>query len=130
MLSPRLGSGLGISESLFHQFLVERAHRFAPWPQQSTDLDTIQVDYDVSPNDLVNGTDYPFNNINEFIDYQHALAYWASATIEQIDQQPGLSGYYLTLYQAMATQWAKHARDLQNYLPGPQVLRNGPYFDV
>ena len=90
---------------------------FAPFPQQATDIDTIKIDYDVQANDLVNPTDYPYNAINELQDYQHALAYWAAAVIEQIDQQPGLSGYYLQLYGAVSKTMWTHCRDLRNYLP-------------
>jgi hypothetical protein len=90
---------------------------FAPWPQQSTDTDTIKIDYDVQANDLVNGTDYPYNGINELQDYQHALAYWAAATIEQLDQQPGLAGYYLQIYGAVSKQMQIKCRDLTNYRP-------------
>lgn len=90
---------------------------FAPWPQQSTDTDTIKIDYDVQANELVNGSDLPYNAINELTDYQHALAYWASATIEQLDQQPALAGYYFTIFQAVSSQMVKKCRDLTNYRP-------------
>lgn len=90
---------------------------FAPWPQQSTDTDTIKVDYDVQGNDLVNPTDFPYNAVNELQDYQHALAYWAAAIIEQIDQQPQRSQPYLTLYAAVGVQMKAKCRDLTNYKP-------------
>jgi hypothetical protein len=90
---------------------------FAPFPQQSTDTDTIKVDYDVQANDLVNGGDYPFNGINEFQDYQHALAYWAASVIEQLDQQPALSGAYMAVYENVAKVMATRCRDLKNYMP-------------
>lgn len=90
---------------------------FAPWPQQSTDIDTIKVDYDVQANDLVNAGDYPYNSVNELQDYQHALAYWAAAMIEQIDQQPQRAQAYLTFYAAMGTQMKVKCRDLTNYKP-------------
>ncbi len=90
---------------------------FAPWPQQSTDTDTIKVDYDVQANELVNAGDYPYNGVNELQDYQHALAYWASATIEQVDQQPQRAQYYLTLYAAVGSQMKAKCRDLTNYRP-------------
>jgi hypothetical protein len=90
---------------------------FAPWPAASTDTDIIKVDFDVSANDLVAPTDVPFNGINELQDYQHILAYWAASTIEQIDQQPGRAGYYLTLFQAVGGQFSKKCRDLTNYRP-------------
>jgi hypothetical protein len=90
---------------------------FAPFPQQSTDTDTIKVDYDVQANDLVNPTDYPYNGVNELQDYQHALAYWTAATIEQIDQQPTLAGYYFQLFGMVAKQMQIKCRDLTNYKP-------------
>jgi hypothetical protein len=91
---------------------------FAPFPQQSTDTDTIKVDYDVQANDLVNPTDYPYNSVNELQDYQHALSYWSAAVIEQIDQQPGLSQYYIGLFQAVGKQMMMKCRDLKNYMSG------------
>lgn len=90
---------------------------FAPFPQQSTDTDTIKVDYDVQGNDLVNPTDYPYNGVNELQDYQHALAYWTAAMIEQVDQQPQRAQAYLTFYAAMGTQMKVKCRDLTNYKP-------------
>lgn len=90
---------------------------FAPFPQQSTDTDTIKVDYDVQANDLVNPTDYPYNAVNELQDYQHALAYWTASTIEQVDQQPQRAQFYLTLYAAVGSQMKAKCRDLTNYRP-------------
>lgn len=90
---------------------------FSPWPAQSTDTDTIKVDYDVQAAELVNPTDYPYNGVNELTDYQHALAYWAAAIIEQVDQQPQRSQPYLTLYAAVGVQMKMKCRDLTNYKP-------------
>lgn len=90
---------------------------FAPFPQTATDTDTIKVDYDVQANDLVNAADYPYNAVNELQDYQHALAYWAAAMIEQVDQQPGRAQAYLTFYAAMGAQMKMKCRDLTNYKP-------------
>lgn len=91
---------------------------FAPWPAQATDTDTIKVDYDVQANDLSSSSDYPYNGINELQDYQHALAYWAAAIIEQVDQQPQRSQPYLTIYAAVGVQMKAKCRDLTNYKPG------------
>lgn len=91
---------------------------FAPWPATSTDTDTIKVDYDVQANDLVLGADYPYNGVNELQDYQHAIAYWASAIIETIDQQPQRAQTYITLYTAVGLQMKAKCRDLTNYRPG------------
>ncbi len=90
---------------------------FAPWPAQSTDTDTIKVDYDVQANDLVSASDYPYNGVNELQDYQHALAYWAAAMIEQVDQQPQRAQPYLTFYVAVGAQMKAKCRDLKNYMP-------------
>ncbi len=90
---------------------------FEPFPQTSTDTDTIKVDYDVQAQDLVNATDYPYNAVNELQDYQHALAYWAASVIEQIDQQQQRAAPYLTLYAAVAAQMKMKCRDLTNYKP-------------
>ncbi len=90
---------------------------FAPWPAQSTDTDTIKIDYDVQANDLVNAGDYPYNGVNELQDYQHALAYWAAAMIEQVDQQPQRAQPYLTFYADVGSQMKMKCRDLTNYKP-------------
>lgn len=90
---------------------------FSPFPQTATDTDTIKVDYDVQANDLVNPIDYPYNGINELQDYQHAIAYWAAAMIEQVDQQPQRAQPYLTFYAAMGAQMKAKCRDLTNYKP-------------
>ncbi len=91
---------------------------FAPFPQGASDLDTIKVDYDVKANDLSAPTDVPFNGVGELEDYQHGLAYWTASTVEQINQQPARAGYYMALFQAVATQMRVKCRDLTNYKPG------------
>ena len=95
---------------------------FAPFPQNSTDTDTIKIDYNVSAKDLSAPTDTPFNGINELQEYQHVIAYWAASTIEQINQQPGRAAYYLTLFQAVGGQMAKKCNDLKAYMPNAQAM--------
>lgn len=90
---------------------------FAPFPQTATDTDTVKVDYQVAANDLVNSGDVPFNGVNELADYQHALAYWAASTAEQLNNQPETGMYYLALFQAVGTQMKAKCRDLRNYRP-------------
>lgn len=93
---------------------------FAPFPQTATDTDTIRVDYTVKANDLAAATDVPFNGVGELEDYQHALAYWAAATADQLSQQPAQAGYYMAIFQAVATQMRAKCRSLENYRPNAQ----------
>ncbi len=90
---------------------------FAPFPQQSTDTDTIKVDYSIKANDLTAASDVPFNGVGELQDYQHALAYWTASTINQLNQQPAMAGYYLSIYSSVMGLMRTKCRDLSNYRP-------------
>ena len=90
---------------------------FAPFPQTSTDTDTIKVDFDIQANDMVVNGDLPYNGINEFQDYSHGLAYWAASTIEQVDNQPNRAAYYMSIFTNVSKIMSVRCRDLKNYLP-------------
>jgi hypothetical protein len=90
---------------------------FAPWPAQSTDTDTVKIEYSIQATDLVNSSDLPFNGVNELQDFHHALAYWAAATISNIMNQPERSTYYMSLYQYLAKKFDSSCREQPAYSP-------------
>lgn len=91
---------------------------FAPFPQQTADLDTIKVDYTIKASDLVLPGDVPFNGVGELEDYQHALVYWAAATVSQLNKQAAVASYYFELSKGVAAMMRMKCRDLSNYKPG------------
>lgn len=90
---------------------------FAPWPAQSTDTDTIKMEYDVQANDLVNGTDLPYNGVTQMFDYHHALAYFAAAMMSAIQGQAGRQQSYQGIYVGMVTAMKNRCLERPNYLP-------------
>lgn len=90
---------------------------FAPWPATSSDTDTVKVEYEIQPNDMVNSTDVPFNGINEFGNFHHALAYWAAMTISNIVNQKDRAALYQSLFTAVTQQFVKQCRANPNYRP-------------
>jgi hypothetical protein len=90
---------------------------FAPWPAQSTDTDTIKMEYDVQATDLVNSSDLPFNGVPQMYDYHHALAYFAAAMMSAIEGQMGRQQSYQGVYTGMVGALSKRCLERPNYLP-------------
>lgn len=90
---------------------------FAPWPAQSTDTDTVKMEFDVQATDLAVGTDVPFNGVATMFDYHHALAYFAAAMMSAIEGQPQRQQLYQGVYAAVVAAMAKRCLDRPNYLP-------------
>ena len=104
-----------------NRYFVNYASRtlvgFAPFPQQSTDTDTIKVDYTVQANQLVNPTDIPFNGSPDLYTYQFGLAYFAASVMAAIQGQQAQSQLYMQLYTATAATMQQKCIVLTNYLP-------------
>lgn len=90
---------------------------FAPWPQQSSDTDTVKVEYTVSPTDMVNGTDLPFNSVNELQVFDHYLAYYAGAIMATVDDLPERAKAYMDVYAAGVKQLNASCVASPAYLP-------------
>lgn len=90
---------------------------FAPWPAQAADTDTIRIEYDVQPTDMVNNTDSPFNGLTKMTDYHHSLAYFTAAMMSAIDGQAQRSKLYLDMYTAVIGSMAKTCLSRPAYLP-------------
>lgn len=90
---------------------------FAPFPNDSTDTDTIKVEYSVQAADLVNGADLPFNGINELQDFHHSLAYFAAAMMSTVDGQQTQSQNYMGIYQGMVKAMNARCSERMNYMP-------------
>jgi len=90
---------------------------FAPWPAQSTDTDTIRVEYNIQAQELVSGSDIPFNGVYNMYDYHHMLAYFAAMMMSAIDGQIARQQAYQAVYVGMATALNKKCVDRPNYLP-------------
>lgn len=91
---------------------------FAPWPQQSTDTDTVKIEYSVAATDMVNSTDLPFNGINELQPFDHDLAYYAAAIMSAIDNQSTMTSAYMKIYADASTVFNSVCTELPAYNPG------------
>lgn len=101
----------------FLNFSTPTSIGFAPFPQTSTDTDTVKVEYDVLPTNLSAGTDVPFNNVGSLYDYHDALQYYAAAVLSTIDNQPQRAQNYMPLYTSEIAQMAKRCLSRPSYLP-------------
>lgn len=90
---------------------------FAPWPATSSDTDTVKVQYDIQSNDLVNGTDIPFNGVNELVQYHYGLPYYAASIMSAIDGQSARSTSYMQIFQLAAAAMTKECNDMPGYRP-------------
>lgn len=90
---------------------------FAPWPATATDTDTVKMEYDIQANDLVSGSDIPYNGVIKMYDYQHALSYFAASVMSAIDGQMGRQAAYLSVYSGVTAAMAKRCLERPNYLP-------------
>lgn len=91
---------------------------FAPFPQTSTDTDTVKVEYDVQPNDLVNGTDLAFNGVGEMQDYAHGIVYFAAAMMSAVQGLTAKSSGYMTIYTTVMGGMSKQCLARPVYIPG------------
>lgn len=90
---------------------------FAPWPAQSTDTDTVKMEYDVQATDMVNSADLPYNGVITMYDYHHALSYFAAAMMSAIEGQQARQAAYQTVYNGMVAAMSKRCLERPNYLP-------------
>lgn len=90
---------------------------FAPWPAQSTDTDTIKMEFDVQATDLASASDVPYNNEIQMYDYHHGLAYFAAAMMSAIDGQTPRMTFYQGVYGGVTAAMAKRCLERPNYLP-------------
>lgn len=90
---------------------------FAPWPAQSTDTDTVKVEYTVSANDLSASTDIPFNGITELQNFDHALAYYAAAIMNLINGQAAQGTSLMTIFNSNMEAFSKMCIELPAYRP-------------
>lgn len=90
---------------------------FAPFPNSSSDLATIDVDYFAYSNELSKLTDIPFGNAKEFYAYHYALVYYAAYRMALVDERAELAGVFLTQFENLTAL----AKDLciarENYYP-------------
>lgn len=108
----------GYPSYFFVNFSSRGLMGFAPWPATSTDTDTVKVEYDVQANEMVNGSDSPFNGINEMIDYQHGLAYFAASMMSMIQGVPTRAQAYQGVFASVVTGMTKQCLARPSYLPG------------
>lgn len=90
---------------------------FAPWPQQATDTDTVKVEFNIAPTDMVLGTDLPFNGVNELQVYDHILAYYAASIMATIDDLPERAKAYMDVYAAGVKMLNNSCNAQPAYLP-------------
>lgn len=90
---------------------------FAPWPATSTDIDVIKMEIDIQANDLVNGTDYPFNGVVKMRDYGHALAYFAASMMNSVEGISSRSAAYMQLYSMVIEGMSKLCNSRPSYYP-------------
>ena len=90
---------------------------FAPWPQQPSDIDTIKIEYDIQPNNMVLTTDLPFNGISELSQYDHMLAYYAAAQMASVNSDMDHYKAYMDYYNAFMKVMEDHCTEVPAYLP-------------
>lgn len=90
---------------------------FAPWPATAADTDTVKVEYDIQPTDLVNSTDLPYNGISELQDYHHILPYFAASILENIEGLSAQATNYMSVFQNGVTLMNKHCVEQPAYRP-------------
>lgn len=90
---------------------------FSPFPAQSTDTDTVKMDYFAMTSDMSSDSDTPFNGIAEFVDYHQMLSYYAAARMTAIDGRVALTQLYVQIYELMLKSMSDHCKARPNYLP-------------
>lgn len=90
---------------------------FAPWPAQSTDTDTVKMDFDVQAADLVNSGDLAFNGNPKMADYNQALPYYAAALASTVQGQAGRAQSYMSVYGAVVKTMSARCLEMPAYLP-------------
>lgn len=91
---------------------------FSPWPAQSTDTDTVKVEYTVHATDLSSSVDVPFNGINELQPYGSMLAYYAAGMMNLINGQSAQATAIMQVYAGQVETFNKMCLDLPGYRPG------------
>lgn len=90
---------------------------FAPFPQTSTDTDTVKVEYSVQANQLSSSTDVPFNGSGDLYDFHQGLAYYSAAMMSAIEGQTQRATSFLGVYTAVMGQMEKRCLERPNYMP-------------
>lgn len=107
----------GYPSYYFMNFSSRSLVGFAPWPQTSTDTDTVKVEFSIAPTDMVNSTDLPFNAINELQVYDHMLAYYAASKMAAVNGQLDLSKAYQDEFSEMLKLFNQGCNAMPSYLP-------------
>lgn len=90
---------------------------FAPFPATATDTDTIKVEFNIAPTDMVLTTDLPFNGISELQVYDHMLAYYAAAIMAQVNDMSEQAKDYMSIYTSLLTTMSQKCMVQGQYLP-------------
>lgn len=110
-------SASGYPVYYFLDFSTPTSIGFTPWPAAAADTDTVKVEYDITANLLVNSTDLPFNGVTTLQDYHHALAYFAAAMMDQVNDMTQRSTFYMNTFVGMVKLMADRCRLRPNYSP-------------
>ncbi len=75
------------------------------------------MDFDIQATPMSSSTDVPFNGVNEMAPYQHALAYYAAAMMNMIENVPARATAFQQVWGTIITGMTKRCLEAPSYLP-------------
>ena len=107
----------GLPTYYFLNFSSRTKIGFAPFPNATSDLATIKVEYISQSTALTNDTDVPFNAISEFLPFNYILTYYGAYKASIVDERYDKAKVFLDSFNVMSDLMKVRCVERINYLP-------------
>lgn len=107
----------GLPTYYFLNFSSRTKIGFAPFPNATSDLATMKVEYMAYSKSLTLDSDIPFEGIVEFYPFHYVLSYYAAYKASIVDERYEKAKGFLESYTSMTDLMKSRCVERPNYLP-------------